>query len=171
MYKKSFLRYTIKTSLSHYTFCPAQIAALSLAWSCCGTDRMALMLGIVLHAITAAMARPAHPHIVMVMGDDIGFANVGWNRAVPTAEVQVRIVITQHALSKACRHTCCLVLQLLLPQYNLLFEFVVGWRLRTVQNCTHSVRFRSTSTYMRCDSPQHSSTGHGVLVHSACCCV
>ena len=53
---------------------------------------MALVLGMALHAmamVTAVMARPEHPHIVMVMGDDIGFANVGWNRAVPTPEVQV----------------------------------------------------------------------------------
>lgn len=29
------------------------------------------------------------PHVVMILGDDIGWANVGWNRQVPTDEVQV----------------------------------------------------------------------------------
>ena len=29
---------------------------------------------------TYAMPRAEKPHIMMVLGDDIGFANVGWNR-------------------------------------------------------------------------------------------
>lgn len=43
-------------------------------------------------AAAAAPANPrqraAKPHIVMILGDDIGFANVGWNRATPSKEVQ-----------------------------------------------------------------------------------
>ena len=41
-----------------------------------------------MHAHSAAASPAKKPHIVMVLADDIGWANVGWNRAVPTREVQ-----------------------------------------------------------------------------------
>ena len=48
---------------------------------------LSLALLLLLPALTHA-ERVAQPHIIMILGDDIGFANVGWNRAVPTKEVQ-----------------------------------------------------------------------------------
>ena len=51
-----------------------------------------LLALLVSRAAAAAPANPrqraAKPHIVMILGDDIGFANVGWNRATPSKEVQ-----------------------------------------------------------------------------------
>lgn len=32
------------------------------------------------------------PHVLMVLADDLGWANVGWNRAVPTKEVQTPVL-------------------------------------------------------------------------------
>lgn len=32
-------------------------------------------------------ATPVPPHIVVVLADDLGWANVGWNREVATPEV------------------------------------------------------------------------------------
>ena len=45
---------------------------------------------LVLAAFSAAdnQKQATQPHILMVLGDDIGFGNVGWNRDVQDPEVQ-----------------------------------------------------------------------------------
>ena len=50
---------------------------------------MSIVLFGAMRAHSAVSVSPAEkPHIVMVLADDVGWANVGWNRAVPTREVQ-----------------------------------------------------------------------------------
>lgn len=52
---------------------------------------MVAMLGLVLlfaNTVSAAAAGPAgHPHILMILSDDVGWGNVGWNREVASKEV------------------------------------------------------------------------------------
>lgn len=50
-------------------------------WNC------AMAGAILAAAMLSVAAAAARPHLVMVLADDLGWGNVGWNRAEPTPEV------------------------------------------------------------------------------------
>jgi arylsulfatase I/J len=73
-----------------------------------------MLLGLALHAITTSTVAAKPPHIWFILVDDLGFADVGFNRATPDREVvspalndivKHGVLLERHYVHKMCTPT------------------------------------------------------------------